>query len=169
MKNNENEINEQDGSVTNNPRRRSRSILFRPALWFFLIAVALGVLYFQTKKEMELLKNPEALQAEQAKEVEAVIADMKNHVVIADTEEVKLLGIIENPEIAKKDQPFYSDVEVGDYVFVFTKTSRVLIWRPSTKKIVNFSLFTVQDNATTTAKQAPKPAATTTDTDTDAE
>lgn len=117
-------------------------------LCLLLLLVVLGFLYIKQHRELSRLKDP-VLQTEYAqKQIEKIISDMKKSVVIPEDEQLKLLGIIDNAEKLKKDQPFYTDVENGDYVFLFSKTARALIWRPQDKKVINFGVADVQQTNT---------------------
>lgn len=118
-----------------------------------VIVVVLGFLYYKKTKEVDLANNPEA-QAEFVKDQsESAIADLKEHVVIMEGEEPILLGIVSDATALKQQQAFYSMVENGDQIFIFQKSSRALVWRPSSKQVVNFGLLEVQ---TTTEKPVEK-------------
>lgn len=105
-----------------------------------IAVVILAFLYMQQKQEVARLKDP-VVQTEYAqKQVEKVITELKKAVVVTDDEELKLLGVINDADALKKDQAFYANVEKGDYVFLFSKSSRALIWRPGANKIVNFGV-----------------------------
>lgn len=127
------------------------------SFFLFLILIILGVLYYKQYQELSRLKDP-VLQTEYAqKQVEKVIEDMKKYVVIPTDEELKLLGVISNAETMKKDQPFYANVENGDYIFLFSKTARALIWRPQDKKVVNFGVADLQSAQNQAPVQSPAP------------
>lgn len=129
------------------------------SLLLLIAVIVLGVLYYNQHQELVRLKDP-VLQTEYAqKQVQKVIDDMKKYVVIPAEEELKLLGIINNAEILKKDQAFYTNVENGDYVFLFSKTARALIWRPSDNKVVNFGVADMQQQSATQTS-SPKEADT---------
>ena len=99
------------------------------------------------------MQNPMAQSGYSEEELERVTNEMKQSVVTADEDEVKILGIVDNPDTLKKQQAFYKDIKKGDYVFVFTGTSRALIWRPETKQVINFGVFEVRN-------ETPAPEAT---------
>lgn len=122
-----------------NKKRKNKTALF-----LFFVLIVLGILYYIQYRELSRLKDP-ALQTEYAqKRIEKIIEDMKRYVVIPEDEQLKLLGVIDNAEKLKKDQSFYENVENGDYVFLLSKTARVLIWRPQDKKVINFGVADIQ-------------------------
>jgi hypothetical protein len=52
---------------------------------------------------------------------------------------------VETPQIAivsdadVLNQPFFANAENGDYVIVYPETGKVLLYRPATKKVINFA------------------------------
>lgn len=134
--------------------------------WLLILLViallVLGFMYYQKTKELKLIQDP-AAQAEYAKKVsEKAIADLKDHVVIAEGEDPVLLGIVSDAEALRKQQAFYATVEADDQIFIFQKSSRALIWRPSTKQVVNFGVLDVQATDQKPVQKQPAPTATTT-------
>ncbi len=126
-------------NIRSGKKRKNKLVIF-----LFTLSIILGILYYKQSAELSRLKDP-ALQTEYAqKQIEKVIDEMKKYVVIPEDEQLKLFGIIDNAEKLKKDQPFYSNVENGDYVFLFSKTARALIWRPQEKKVINFGVADIQ-------------------------
>ncbi|MEN9604693.1 MAG: hypothetical protein RJB39_378 [Candidatus Parcubacteria bacterium] len=130
----------QEEIITSAPRPRRRGLAVKFSGLLFIAVIVLGVLYLQQRTQIRRLTDPVAQTEYAEQQVKKVIEDLKQYVVIPDEEQLQLLGVINDAESLKKDQAFYANVERGDYVFLFTKTSRALIWRPSTKKIVNFGI-----------------------------
>jgi hypothetical protein len=146
------------------PTRRRRGFAGKLSGLLFIAVVILACLYIQQKREVTRLTDPVAQTEYAQKQVDKVIADLKNYMVIPDDEDLKLLGVINDAESLKKDQAFYANVEKGDYVFLFAKSSRALIWRPTDKKIVNFGVANTvpsQDSAAVQPKPTTPPATTT--------
>lgn len=114
--------------------------------WLFVAVVVFAGLYFAKSKEVALMQNPMAQSGYSEEELKQVTDEMKKSVRTSDEDEVKILGIVDNPDTLKEQQAFYKDIEKGDYVFVFTGTSRALIWRPASKQVVNFGVFEVKND-----------------------
>lgn len=125
-----------------NPKKSKRS---RFIIFILILALAvLGYLYMKQHKEIARLTDPAAQSEYAQKQVDKVITDLKQYVVIPADDELRLLGMVNDPESLKKDQVFYANVEKGDYVFLLAKSSRALIWRPEDHKVVNFGVADTQ-------------------------
>ncbi len=145
----------------------------RPRLFVFILIVALIILsylYIRQRKEIVRLSDPVAQSEYVQKQVDKVITDLKQYVVIPADDELRLLGMVNDAESLKKDQVFYANVEKGDYVFLLTKSSRALIWRPEDHKVVNFGITDapqaqapqkVQSTASSSAEKTPAAKPTT--------
>lgn len=144
---------EQVASVTKKIKRKP--FFFNFSFILFVALLVLGYLYYQKTLELKAMKGPLANSGYSEEEIQKVTNEMKSRVLVAPNDEVKILGVIDNPDQLRKEQVFYKDVEKGDYVFVFTVTSRALIWRPSESKVINFGVFEVKNNAPAGPQTAP--------------
>jgi hypothetical protein len=142
------------------PRRRGSAGKF--SFLLFIAVIVLAILYIQEKREVRRLTDPVAQTEYAQKQVAKAIEDLKKYIVIPEDEELKLLGVINDADTLKKDQAFYANVERGDYVFLFTKTSRALIWRPGAQKIINFGIADTAQAQQGSGQVATPAAATTT-------
>lgn len=114
----------------------------------FALLTVMTYLFFSTRKELVLIKDPNA-QAEYAQKLsKEAVEDLKKYVVLAEGEEPVLLSVVSDKEVFKQQQAFFANVENGDQIFVFQKSSRALIWRPDSKKLVNFGVLDMQQNTT---------------------
>lgn len=164
IKNIDKNIVEAPEEVSSKSRPRKR-VGNKISFILFILVVALTVMYVRQRKEVARLTDP-VIQTEYAqKQVEKVITELKKTVVVPDDEQLQLLGVIKDADALKKDQPFYANVQNGDYVFLFAKSSRALIWRPTENKVVNFGVADTskaQQNTqqpSQTENTAPAPAA----------
>lgn len=140
IKNIDKNITEAPEEVSAKSRPRKRASGNKITVVLFILVIVFVVLYIRQKKEVARLTDP-VVQTEYAqKQVDKVIAELKQTVVIPDDEQLQLLGIIKDAETLKKDQPFYASVQNGDYVFLLAKSSRALIWRSEENKVVNFGV-----------------------------
>ncbi len=80
------------------------------------------------------------------------IATSENQVeqVVIDVSKVMILPENETPTLATvtdltplKDQPFFSKAMLGDLVLIYTNSKKAILWRPSTKQIVEVSSLNI--------------------------
>ncbi len=122
----------------------SKSFFTKVKYFFTLILVGgiitLGYLYYKADKELKLIKDPKAQSELVQKEVDKVIAEIAKVMVIQEDDRPIFIGTVQDPEMLKKDQEFFTNASVGDYIFVFQKTKRALLWNAEKNMIVNFGL-----------------------------
>ena len=119
----------------------------------------LGFLYMHAHKEVGNLKdqvgqanskldeyksNPEAAaQAEVDKYIEAV-----GKLYALPSDEKPSVATV-NDKAKLKDQPFFANAENGDVTLIYADSKLALLYRPSTKQIVNVSSVTIQQDKKT--------------------
>lgn len=102
------------------------------------LSVSTGLLY----RELNTLKHPEVTQE---RELAKIIAEIGKTVYLP-TDEQPTLATVSDPE-KLKDQPFFVRAEVGDKVLVYPTSRKAILWRPSTKKIIEISGLNISDSA----------------------
>ncbi len=84
--------------------------------------------------KIRAIEHPEiASEAELKKTVEDV-----GELMVLPESENPTLATVSDPE-KLKDQPFFVNAEVGDKVLVYSISRKAILWRPSTKKIIEVS------------------------------
>jgi hypothetical protein len=121
---------------------RKKVLLVVNVLLLVGLAEAAG---FYFKKYNDLKKNPvTADQAAQA-EVERYVAEVGRLYDLPKDEEPSVATVKDKEQL--KDQPFFSKAENGDVTLIYTNAKLAILYRPSTKQLVNVSSVTVQDGA----------------------
>jgi len=101
-----------------------------------------GYLY----RRVRALENPDAIAQQQVKDT---VADVSK-VLVLPTDETPTLATVADPE-KLKDQPFFAHAQAGDVVLIYSNAKRAILWRPSTKQVVEVSpLNTPTGTASTT-------------------
>jgi hypothetical protein len=94
-------------------------------------------------KYEELIKDP---QAAQAAEVKRYIEEVgKVYTSLPSDEEPSVATVKDKEQL--KDQPFFAKAENGDITLIYSKAKLAILYRPSTKQLVNVSSVTIQDDA----------------------
>ena len=99
-----------------------------------------------TKKELEAFKtNPE--QAAKA-EVQRIVGEVGKLYALPEGEEPSVATVSDKSKLA--DQPFFAKAENGDVTLIYANAKLAILYRPTTKQIVNVSAVTI-DNTTPAA------------------
>lgn len=123
------------------------SIYLVPGLLLIgLIGIILCIyFFFQYQHAKSLLKNPTAAVQEEGKQ----IVDIIRTVVDVPTDELPTIATV--TDVGKLvEQPFFATARDGDKVLVFGKAHKVILYRPSTKKVINISNLPSQASAQNT-------------------
>jgi hypothetical protein len=114
---------------------RSLSGRLKLILWMLLILsigliMSTGVL----AKKVHDLNNPSAVtKAEVAKTVLEV-----GKVIVLPTDEMPTLATVADPS-KLAGQPFFASAMKGDVVLIYSISKKAILWRPSTKQVVEVS------------------------------
>lgn len=96
-----------------------------------LVLIISNIMYV---RKVHDLRNPaEAV----ANEIKKLVADISAFIVLP-TDEIPTLATVSDPS-KLKDQKFFANAEVGDKVLIYPTSQKAILWRPSTKKIVEIS------------------------------
>jgi hypothetical protein len=90
-------------------------------------------------------------QAANAAEVEAVVNEISK-VILLPTGETPTIATVSDPEPLKV-QPFFTNAQKDDVVLLYAGAKKAILWRPSTKKIIEVSPL----NIPTETETAPTP------------
>lgn len=108
-----------------------------------VILVALGLFaseYMNTRDQLNQLKNPKT--AGQT-EIQIVTDQVGKSVDLPGTETPTLATVSDASKL--KNQAFFKNAENGDKVLIYTKTGRALLYRPSSKKVIEYSNVSLSD------------------------
>lgn len=98
-----------------------------------------------TKSQQELetyKKNPE--EAAKA-EVRRYVEEVGEVYDLPEGEEPSVATVSDKSKLA--DQPFFAKAENGDITLIYTNAKLAVLYRPSSKQIINVSSVTIQQNA----------------------
>ena len=140
--------------VKTNKSGRKKRLVF----WInLLLLIALGVLgyaYYESAKEIEVLKGSNSVDAEAMKKDAKETEELLSKLVILPTsgEEPQIL-IVNDAKAAVAEQPALAGVVNGDKVLLYVKSQKAYVYSPSRNKLVNIlPLFLGDDSATKQVK-----------------
>ena len=119
-------------------------------LLLVLAGLVVGGTYFyiqykNAQKEVQRLSNPQEAAKEEAERLTAEVARLYQ----VPDEVPTVATVVDASKL--KDQPFFAKAENQDRVLIFTGAKRAILYRPSTKKIIEVAPINIGNNA----EQAP--------------
>lgn len=117
---------------------------------------ALGYLYYDAKQEVSDLRakvteseqklqdfktNPELAAQE---EVAAYVEEVGKLYALPANEEPSVATVNDKSKLT--DQPFFSNAENGDITLIYAQSKLAILYRPSTKQLVNVSSVTINND-----------------------
>ena len=92
-------------------------------------------------KYQELSSDPQAVQAA---EVRKYIEEVGKVYDLPKDEQPSVATVKDKEQL--KDQPFFAKAENGDITLIYSNAKLAILYRPSTKQLVNVSSVTIQDS-----------------------
>lgn len=94
-------------------------------------------------KYEELSSDPQAVQAA---EVRKYIEEVGKVYDLPKDEQPSVATVKDKEQL--KDQPFFAKAENGDITLIYSNAKLAILYRPTTKQLVNVSSVTIQDSGT---------------------
>ncbi len=119
---------------------------------FLLLAASTIYFFIKDQRSQQLLTNPQAVEKEAIQELTSRIGKLvelpkKETPVVAAVSDVNKL----------KNQTFFIDAQNGDKVLIYTKAQKVILYRPSTNKVINIGPVNLKTQESLTLQtQAPQ-------------
>lgn len=104
------------------------AILVVGALFFF------GYQYIHTRNELNKAKNPEQAAKD---ETQKILDEVGVYLELPQGEQPSTATVSNKERL--KAQPFFEHAENGDKVLIFAKARQAILYRPSTKKVIEYA------------------------------
>lgn len=112
--------------------KKSIKILF---IVFMLAAVGFfAYQYVHTRNELNKAKNPDQAAKQ---ETQDILNDIGKYLELPNSEQPTMATVSNKEKL--KSQPFFENAENGDKVLVYTKAQQAILYRPSTKKVIEYA------------------------------
>ncbi len=111
-------------------------------LGFLLVIVSSIAVYFYYKSQ-------HGLEAASSKEVEDLTATIGQFVELPQDEKPTLATVADKEKLS--DQAFFQKAENGDKVLIYSQSGKAILYRPSTKKIVDMTTLNADTSGKTSA------------------
>jgi len=101
---------------------------------FGLLLIGMSYMYVHTKNQLNAAKNPTAAGKTEA---DKIINQIKGTVAVPTGETPTLATVQDINKL--KNQTFFKHAQNGDKVLIYTKAGEAILYRPSTKKVIEFA------------------------------
>jgi hypothetical protein len=107
-----------------------------------LLIALLPSAYFYNKYQDSKAKTEDPEASEQA-ETEMLIKEISEHALLPTDEEPTVATVSDVTQLA--DQPFFNDAVNGDRLLVYSKAQKVVLYRPSIKRVINMTSLNIEN------------------------
>ncbi|MBW7960194.1 hypothetical protein B6D29_02455 [Microgenomates bacterium UTCPR1] len=104
----------------------------------FILAGTAYFFYNRYTKTQAILQNPTIATKEEIKDI---TTKLKKFVDLPTDEEPTIATVLDKSKL--KDQPFFKRAENGDKVIIYAKALKAILYRPSTNRVVDFSVISM--------------------------
>ena len=126
------------------PIRRKRRLGGTVALVFALLVVVAGAVFLLNRQQRSSLSagvEGENLTAEQ---IEVIVAKVGKHLVLPEGE-VPVVATVVDAESLRASQPFYQNIDNGDYLLIYQNQARAILYDPKNDILVNVGAVQTAD------------------------
>lgn len=122
------------------PKKR-RMRLKLSYLFLGVLVLSLGITSFIFyKKYTDLKRDPQIVANQQTQDLVNAVGD---HIQLPKDETPTVATVEDKNKL--KDQPFFSSVENGDKILIYTKARKAIVYRPSSDKVINVGPIAIND------------------------
>ena len=104
-------------------------------------AVFFAYQYIDTKNELNKAKNP---QEAAKQETSDLVKEVGKYLELPSNETPTIATISEKERL--NSQPFFKNAQNGDKVLIYTNSEMAILYRPSTKKIIQYAPVSLSGN-----------------------
>lgn len=104
----------------------------------FILAGTAYYFYNKYTHTQAILQNPTIATKEEIKSITSKLSKM---IELPKDEEPTIATVLDKSKL--KDQPFFKKAENGDKVIMYVKSLKAILYRPSTNKVIDFSIITM--------------------------
>lgn len=105
--------------------------------FLFIASAVVGFVFY--KQAQKLKENPQKVAQD---EINDVISKVSRHMVLPENE-TPTAAIVSDPEILKKNQPFFNNAKAGDRVLIYANALKAILYNPELDKIVEVAPLTI--------------------------
>lgn len=114
---------------------KTKAILALVVLCVLITAFAFS--YY--KEASELRENPQKVAQE---EIADIVAKVNRHMILPENE-TPTAATVADPDVLKKNQPFFNNAKTGDRVLIYANALKAILYNPETDKIVEVAPLSI--------------------------
>jgi hypothetical protein len=103
----------------------------------FVGTAAFAVSYY--KEAVDLRENPQKVAQE---EISDIVAQVSKHMLLPENE-TPTAATVADPDVLKKDQPFFNNAKTGDKVLIYASALKAILYNPESDKIVEVAPLSI--------------------------
>lgn len=103
----------------------------------FVGSMAFAFSYY--KEASDLRENPQKVAQ---KEINEIVAQVGRHMLLPENE-TPTAATVADPEVLKKDQPFFKNAKTGDHVLIYANALKAILYNPESDKIVEVAPLSI--------------------------
>lgn len=124
---------------------KGKQFATRKILLFGVLIIVIGLISFTSyyyHQYQQIRNNPDIITE---KELESITTSINRFMDLPEDETPTLATITDKEELS--DQQFFKKAEVGDKVLIYTKSLKAILYRPSSKRVIEFAplILDIQD------------------------
>lgn len=104
-----------------------------------------GAAGFYFKQYRDLKSNPASAQQAAQDQADRTVEEVGKSYDLPKDEKPSVATVSDKEKL--KDQPFFAKAENGDITLIYSNAKLAILYRPSTKKVINVSTVSIQGNA----------------------
>ena len=107
---------------------KAKLLLF--LFFLFVVSTTVAILYY--KEISDLKKDPQKVAE---KEIKEIVEKVSRHMILPEGE-LPTAAVVSDPDILKKDQPFFNNAKKGDRVLIYANALKAILYNPELDKII---------------------------------
>ena len=126
-------------------KKKTSLIIILSIVIVLIVSVCIAGMIFFYFKYQDLKNSPDVVAKQ---EVTVLVSDIGKLMVLPTDEQPTVATVTDKDKLS--NQIFFKDTQNGDKLLAYTVAKKAILYRPSTKKIINIAPFNIDASTQTT-------------------